>query len=329
MAPFTAYSADHSALSNLLLLPAHALADTPLDTLRYFSLIILLSISGIHAGEQKTSPSKSTQINGNPTRKSVANSAKAFSVLFRLEPRLGENGKKFEASDETISSSILVIEKRLDQLHHFNDLRIVAKEDRCILVEIRDLDGIPAAKLIQAITRMARLELKRVHPENRTLAAKVAAKPRANAVPGYKLHLMQQHDDDDNPTEPEQLLISRQASLDNFSIKNAQELYGPYEGQLHITLSKLGGEKMFQLTSKMRHGSDRLAIVIDGEVLSAPTVQAAIRQKFAIAGLGNAEDAKKLADALRNPLPHRLTVEKTQLHGGLPLGPATAPHPIK
>ena len=41
---------------------------------------------------------------------------------------------------------------------------------------------------------------------------------------------------------------------------------------------------MFDLTSKMRAGVDRLAIVLDGKVLSAPVVQSSLGANFEISG---------------------------------------------
>ena len=66
---------------------------------------------------------------------------------------------------------------------------------------------------------------------------------------------------------------------------------------------------MFDLTSKMQAGRDRLAIVLDGEVLSAPVVQSALRKHFEITGMNNAKEAKELASALLNQLKNPLKIE--------------------
>ena len=101
-------------------------------------------------------------------------------------------------------------------------------------------------------------------------------------------------------------------SRDIEQVIHTQELYGPREGQLDVELSEDGAKKMFTLTKNMQHGRDRLAIVLDGKVLSAPTVQSALSKNFQISGMGTAKEAKALAAALLNPLKNPLTLEKEE-----------------
>jgi len=98
--------------------------------------------------------------------------------------------------------------------------------------------------------------------------------------------------------------------LDGSYIVHAQELYGPYEGKLTVELNPEGANKMFDLTSKMRPGVDRLAIVLDGKVLSAPVVQSSLGANFEISGMKDANEAKSIAAALLNPLKNPLLVEE-------------------
>ena len=60
----------------------------------------------------------------------------------------------------------------------------------------------------------------------------------------------------------------------------------------------------------MRHGQDRLAIVLDGKVLSAPVVQSSLGSNFEISGMNDAAEAKSIAAALLNPLKNPLLVEE-------------------
>ena len=67
---------------------------------------------------------------------------------------------------------------------------------------------------------------------------------------------------------------------------------------------------MRNLTSSMQHGRDRLAIVLDGEVNSAPVVQATLSSIFVIEGVGDAEECKNLSATLMNPLENPLLIVK-------------------
>lgn len=54
---------------------------------------------------------------------------------------------------------------------------------------------------------------------------------------------------------------------------------------LHITLNTQGGKTMKAATSAMNLGRDRLALVVQGKIKSAPVVQAVISRTFEISGL--------------------------------------------
>lgn len=55
-------------------------------------------------------------------------------------------------------------------------------------------------------------------------------------------------------------------------------------GHVNVTLSNEGADKMYNLTSRMQLGHDRMAIVLDDVVKSAPTVQAILSKSLKSAG---------------------------------------------
>jgi SecD/SecF fusion protein len=78
-----------------------------------------------------------------------------------------------------------------------------------------------------------------------------------------------------------------------------------------ITLNNLGTDKMIALTQHMRPNIDRIAIVLDGIVKSAPVVQSVpLGKNFVINGLDEAGETRQLANALMNPLENPLEVEE-------------------
>ena len=58
-------------------------------------------------------------------------------------------------------------------------------------------------------------------------------------------------------------------------------------GGITLKLTKAGGDKMFAATGKMKLGVDRMAIIIDGKIISAPVVQARLNRYILISGLGD------------------------------------------
>jgi len=158
------------------------------------------------------------------------------------------------------------------------------------------------------LIRYGHLSLNLVHPQSRKLALKMANDPSPHPVPGYRWVTMTYVDEDDITTK-ELLLIKKTPVLDSASIIHAQELYGPYEGKLTVKLNKAGANKMFDATKRMTHGVDRLAIILDGKILSAPVVQDSLGAQFEISGMKDAAEAKKIAAALLSPLNHSLKVK--------------------
>ena len=230
------------------------------------------------------------------------------SFTLRVQPTLDANGNPVPVSPNAVQQAIQTVEKRLNAFGTA-DLLIVAQGEDRILVQMPGVSPEEAANVREILEKVARLELKAVHPESRVRAAEVAKDPENVFIPGYELKTLDD-EDDDGKVITENILIKKRADLDGSYIVHAQELYGPHEGKLSVELNSEGASKMFQLTSKMQHGFDRLAIVLDGKVLSAPVVQDSLGSRFEISGMKNAAEARALAAALLNPLKNPLIVDE-------------------
>lgn len=230
------------------------------------------------------------------------------SFTLRVQPTLDADGNPVPVSPNAVQQAIQTVEKRLNAFGTA-DLLIVAQGEDRILVQMPGVSPEEAANVREILEKVARLELKAVHPESRVRAAEVAKDPENVFIPGYELKTLDD-EDDDGKVITENILIKKRADLDGSYIVHAQELYGPHEGKLSVELNSDGASKMFQLTSKMQHGFDRLAIVLDGKVLSAPVVQDSLGSRFEISGMKNAAEARALAAALLNPLKNPLIVDE-------------------
>ncbi|MEX1116090.1 MAG: protein translocase subunit SecF, partial [Akkermansiaceae bacterium] len=105
------------------------------------------------------------------------------------------------------------------------------------------------------------------------------------------------------------ILLNRRMALGGSDIANA--VPSPQQGDaVSITLNSDGTDKMIALTKDMRPGVDRIAIVLDGEVISAPVVnQVPLGKQFIIEGLNEPGEVQSLANSLMNPLENALVVE--------------------
>ena len=81
------------------------------------------------------------------------------------------------------------------------------------------------------------------------------------------------------------------------------------KGYVGVVLSGEGASRMRRLTGAMTKGTDRLAVVLNGIVKSAPTVQDSLGKQFEISGLNAPGEAEDICKALANPLSSDLVVE--------------------
>jgi len=232
------------------------------------------------------------------------------SFTLRVQPTIDPEGTAVPVTAIAVQQAIQTVEKRLNNFGTA-DLLIVAQGNDRILVQMPGVSPEEASAVREILEKIAKLELKAVHPESSALANRLAAEKEADRVlpPGYKLYVLSD-EDEDGQVITENILLKRRSALDGSYIVHAQELYGPYEGKLTVELNAEGANKMFDLTSKMRAGVDRLAIVLDGKVLSAPVVQSSLGANFEISGMKDANEAKSIAAALLNPLKNPLLVEE-------------------
>ena len=93
-------------------------------------------------------------------------------------------------------------------------------------------------------------------------------------------------------------------------------------GVIQVQLSNEGGKRMIRLTKNMRKTVDRLAIVLDGEVKSAPVVNDILSSSFIIQGINGPNEREDLCAALLNPLENAVDIEEERTVSAL-LGEAT------
>lgn len=74
-----------------------------------------------------------------------------------------------------------------------------------------------------------------------------------------------------------------------------------------FTLTPRGAETITRLTRSMKQGQERLAILLNGVVVSAPVVHTELGAQFFISGL-SAEQCQSVADGLVMPLPVKVRV---------------------
>lgn len=231
----------------------------------------------------------------------------------RIQPKEDENGQPMPVTREQAEQAISVIQKRLDPDGKL-DLQINQQGEDGLLVQMPGIEPEVSESIRKTLEKVAKLELHKVSersdeigPNGKTLAERVMNE--GELVVGQRAFWLKGKDEDGKEYQ-RPILLNRRAALGGSDIAVAV----PSQMQpdaVDIVLNDAGTDKMIALTKDMRAGSDRIAIVLDGEVISAPVVQdTPLGKRFNINGLRDPGEPRLLSNQLMNPLENPLVVEE-------------------
>ncbi len=225
------------------------------------------------------------------------------SFLMRVQPRTMEDGvTKEPVTTAQIDQAKKVIEDRLNGMGNAESLMSQQGDDG-IQLQMPGIDPEESKRIRTILEKVAKLEFRQVHPENNVLSQS------KDFIPGYKLFNLKDKDKDGNNISTP-ILLSRRVALGGADISNASPSMNEV-GTVDIVLNSAGEDKMIALTKDMRPKQDRIAIILDGEVISAPVVESVpLGKKFVVNGLDKPGEAQELANALMNPLENPLKIEE-------------------
>ena len=235
------------------------------------------------------------------------------SFTLRIQPRDSDSGSKMPITKEQVDQAIIVIEKRLNSMGTSEPMIARQGEDG-IIVQMPGVEPEESARIRTTLEKVAKLQLHKVSARNdevgadgKTLAQQVFEGSKKE--PGY-LAFNQKSKDQDGKEFQRPILLKRVAALGGKDIALATP--SPQQADaVSITLNSDGEDKMIALTKDMNAG-DRIAIVLDGEVISAPGLKqhGPLGKDFQIDGLTEPGEVQNLANALMNPLENSLVVEE-------------------
>ncbi|MDP4790771.1 MAG: hypothetical protein NWR99_02730 [Verrucomicrobiales bacterium] len=229
----------------------------------------------------------------------------------RLLEREDDNGTMIPVTKEQVDQTILVIEKRLDAMG-VSEVNVAREETRGIVVQLPSVGDKEVENIRATMEMVGKLELREVSVRNdetdakgRSLAQRV--QEGEEIVPGFRAYVLKSNDSDGNENlQP--ILLNRRTALDGSDFVNVVPSLQQVDS-VEITLDEGGTDKMIAFTKNMRPGVDRIAIVLDGEVISAPVVnQVPLGKRFIIQGLQEPGEVKRLLTSLINPLENPIKV---------------------
>jgi SecD/SecF fusion protein len=199
--------------------------------------------------------------------------------------------------ERMISQAVEVLRKRVDKFGVAEPILQPVGDDR-IQVQLPGLSEAEKENAITQIKKAAFLEFRLVHPESQQLVS------QGLVPPGYELLKMPRKLRDGTETAIPYLVKRGPAlGLTGKSVKRAYVTPNPITGQPEIamTFDSNGAELFAKITSENVHR--QLAIVLDGELYSAPEIRGPIIDGNAvIQGDFTLAEAYSLANVLENPL---------------------------
>jgi SecD/SecF fusion protein len=207
-----------------------------------------------------------------------------------------------------LNQAIGVLRKRIDQFGVAEPV-IQAAGDNQILVELPGLSQADKDRAREQITKKAYLEFRMVNDDSPEMVDESTGQPRAPIPPGYEIL-----------KNVEQLpggKMAIQAAV--VSTKPVAGLVGDIVKNARVTLDNLGQPEIeFELTpdAALRFGEvtrdnigHRMAIVLDGDLVTAPRINSAIETgNGEITGNYSTDEARSVANAMQNPLRAPLTI---------------------
>ncbi len=224
------------------------------------------------------------------------------SFLLRL---VGQDGE--QVNPATLEQAIEVIRKRVDQFGVSEPVIAAQGSDR-ILVQIPGLDTQQLAQTKEQLQRVAKLEFAMVHPQSEAILAQVAAGTGV-LPPGFVLK--EYKDTVEGKEQTFRLLVKQRPDLTGDRVTSAHPFF---DAQGYGVVMKLDGDgaKMFGDLTAANVGQ-RLAILLDGDVQSAPNIRQPIYGGEAvITGRFTDQEARNLASVLENPLRTPVEIEETR-----------------
>lgn len=196
-----------------------------------------------------------------------------------------------EIKKNAVESNIDVLRRRLDKFS-VAEIPIASQGEKNIVIELPDVADPQKAK--EMIGRAANLDFRLVYDvasnKEDILYRYEGDLPSDREIVRGKEH-----------GSMEYYLVEKFPQVTGRMLKDARPAFGGRSGIdpiVHFSFSSEGSEKFYNLTSK--HFGRRLAIVLDGEVISAPEIKAAIRDSGEISGNFTADSAKTLAALLKS-----------------------------
>lgn len=227
------------------------------------------------------------------------------SFIVEIQPGKDEEGTPLPVNEGAIEQAKATLSKRLSNSGLSDNLMQPLGENR-LIIEMPGVGPERRDEIRETIETTARLLLKKVHPNSDQILAQIEAGTKT-LEPGYQVYPIRRTDPETGKViGQDKILLSRKTIVGGDKVDLARP--GNGLGVINVTLSKEGGRRLTNATGSMTIGRDRMAVVLDDEVLIAPSVNAILGRNFIVEGLDGREEVRTVSNALNNPLKYPLNI---------------------
>ena len=224
--------------------------------------------------------------------------------VVQVMPELGDDGQLLPIDSSQLTQAMEVMRSRVDKYGLAEPLIQTVGEDK-ILIQVPALKPEQRDEARKLIQEVAKLEFRLTHPQSAELIRSGEEfVPGAEKLYYYSDNLKVSH------------WVMKEVALAGSHIKRASARRNELTGtpEIHFTLDALGANIFSKVTEthKVREtgGTDPrlLCVVLDGELISAPSINSRIHSRGQITGSFSDEEATMLANSLENPLENEVEI---------------------
>ncbi len=222
--------------------------------------------------------------------------------IVKLEPGKNEDGSDRSVTPSDVQQAIAILEKRLNPKGE-KDLALQPEGDDRIVIQMPGISEEEVERVRSTIQTVAHLEFRRVHPDSAGKLEQIKARGGIKE-PGWME--MQYRDEKEGGSE----LVRDMPDLEGDIVADAYRVFDAEGNKVVLKLNSSGAKRFDELASI--HYQRRMAIIVDGQIHSAPQLNS---QQYGgtaeisggVKGFSETE-ADTLATLLNNPLRNPMVI---------------------
>ena len=223
-------------------------------------------------------------------------------VTLMMDESAQDNLNQFQQAEQ-LQNAIDIMADRLDGMGVAEPV-IRARGDNAIEIQLAGLSTKDNPEVIDSVKKPARLEFRRVHPDLRPDST-----PTNQYPVGYEVLAEEVEDPQTGEVFERRQFVKLIPEATGEIIADAYASQTPAGGfQINLEMTGDGSDILRTVTERMV--GEPLAIVLDGKLYSAPTINDVLSSRAQITGNFSQREAIELANVLNNPLAVELRVDQ-------------------